>query len=389
MLNLSSIRATTPGCNHHIHFNNAGASLPDQSVLDTVNEYLSTESIVGGYELMAERHESLEKVYHSIAKMINASRNEIALFQSATAAWAGAFNALEFSEGDEILCSEVEYGSNYLNLLRKQKSSGINIRVVPSTPKGCLDVDRLEEMMNPNVKLIAITHVPTNGGLVNPAAEIGKIAKKHNCLYLLDACQSVGQMPIDVKVIGCDFLAVTGRKYLRAPRGTGFLFVSENVIDQMDPTILDLYSANWLSDSKYKLEAGARRFELFENNKALQLGLGKAVENYLELGPNQCYERIKMLAQKLRSGLTNISGLECTDIGEEQCGIITFRKEGIPAEEIKTHLFNKGVYTSVSFPSGTLLDSNKRNLDFLVRASLHYYNSEEEINRLLELLAER
>jgi len=206
MLNIAKIRSTTPGCEHHIHFNNAGASLPDQSVINAVTSYMNEEAILGGYELMEKHAVALESVYHSIAKMIGAQRNEIALFQSATAAWAAAFNAIDFSEGDEVLCSEVEYGSNYLNFLAKQQREGIVIRIVPSDEDGCLDIEKLEGMMNPKVKLIAITHVPTNGGLINPAAEIGAIAKKYNSLYLLDACQSIGQIPLDVENIDQLFL---------------------------------------------------------------------------------------------------------------------------------------------------------------------------------------
>ncbi len=386
MLDITKIRSSIPGCNHHIHFNNAGSSLPDQSVIDAITKYMNEEAIIGGYELMNKHADALEQTYHSIAKMIGAQRNEIALFQSATAAWAAVFNALSFKPGDEVLCSEAEYASNYLNFLRKQKKEGIVIKVVPSDEDGCLDPLLLEEMMNPKVKLIAITHVPSNGGLINPVSEVGAIAKKHNCLYLLDACQAVGQIPIDVKNIDCDFLAVTGRKYLRAPRGTGFLFIKSSVVEEMDPTVLDSYAANWLSKSEYKLEPGAKRFELFETNKSLQLGLGAAVDYYLAQGPKECYLRIRKLAKRLRNGLAEIDGVTCADIGREKCGIVTFRKENWDSNKLKEFLFDKGIYTSTIFPTAALIDAQKRGLKSLVRASVHYFNTEKEVDQLLTVL---
>ena len=386
MLDINKIRSTTPGSNHHIHFNNAGASLPDQSVIDAITKYMNEEALIGGYELMVKHADALENIYHSIAKMIGANRNEIALFQSATAAWAAAFNAISFQPGDEVLCSEAEYGSNYLNFLRKQKTEGIVIKIVPSDADGCLDLERMEEMMNPKVKLIAITHVPSNGGLINPAEKVGVIAKKYNCLYLLDACQSVGQIPLEVKNIDCDFLAVTGRKYLRAPRGTGFLYARASTFDKLDPTVLDLSSANWLSTTEYQLAPDAKRFELFETNKSLQLGLGAAVDYYLSQDPVACFARIQTLATRLRDGLSQIPGFTCTDIGREKCGIVTFQKEDLDSVQLKTTLFDKGLYTSAVFPSAALIDAQKRSLTSLVRASVHYYNTEEEVDRMLNVL---
>ena len=388
MLNIQAIREATSGCNNHIHFNNAGASLPTDETLRVVIQFLQEEAEMGGYEIMEKYAPELEAVYSSLAKMINASRDEIALFQSATNAWVAAFSAIPFKKGDIVLCSEVEYVSNYLNLLRYQKELGIIIKIVPSDENGLVDLEALEDLMNPQVKLIAITHIPTNGGLVNPAEAIGKIANAFNCLYLLDACQSAGQLPLDVNKIGCDFLAATGRKYMRAPRGTGFLFCRKTVVDKMDPFNLDMYSADWLDKDSYKLKAGAQRFETFENNKALQIGMGAAVNYYLNLGPELCYERIQLLAGKLRAGLTALPTYECMDLGLDQCGIVTFIKKDMEAGQLKSHLFENGIYTSLSAPMGALIDAQKRNLPVLIRASLHYYNTQSEVDELLNVLSE-
>ena len=218
-MNIDRLFQETPGKDHVIHFNNAGASLMPQPVLDAQRDHLELEAIKGGYEAAAARKTEIDQAYHSIARLLNAKRQEIALVENATVGWAMAFYSIPFQAGDRILTAEAEYASNYLAYLQLSQQKGVQVDVIPSDESGSVCVDSLANMINDRVKLIAVTHVPTNGGLVNPVIEIGKIAREHNILYLVDACQSVGQMPVDVQAIQCDFLSVTGRKYLRGPRG--------------------------------------------------------------------------------------------------------------------------------------------------------------------------
>ena len=221
-LNIDRIRAETPGVSHGVHLLAAGSALMPQCVVDAIINHTHLEARFGGYEAKAAQADALDGVYESVAGLIGANRHEIALMENATVAWCHAFYALPLEKGARILTCEAEYAANYVAFLQRAKRDRLTIDVVPSDASGAIDLDALESMIDERVGLIAMTWVPTNGGLVNPAAAVGKIAKKHRIPYLLDACQAVGQMPVDVTELGCDFLSATGRKFLRGPRGTGF-----------------------------------------------------------------------------------------------------------------------------------------------------------------------
>ena len=379
-------RADTPGVQKVIHFNNAGASLMPDPVINAVKDYLEEEIYSGGYETATKYHGQLEKTYHSLARLIKADPHEIAILENATAAWRQAFLSLSFEKDDVILTSAAEYASNYIVYLQFQKRVGIRIEVIPNDDSGQLDVVALEKMINKKTKLISITHAPTNGGLINPAQEIGKVAKKHGVLYLLDACQSVGQLPLNVADIGCDFLSATGRKYLRAPRGTGFLYVSKKILPQLEPIILDMHSAVWTSLSTYKMREDARRFEDFETNMANQVGLGAAAEYALAQDLTVTWKRIQQLAGKLRMALSRIEGVQVQDIGTIKGGIVSFTMKQCPADNLQLRLREKNINVSMIVPEGTLVDMQARGLGNMIRASVHYYNSEDEIDSFCELL---
>lgn len=385
-LNIEKLRADTPGSNEVVHFNNAGASLMPRPVVESVTGYLREEALYGGYETAEKLANELQEVYRSIATLIHALPEEIAILENATAAWNMAFYSIPFSPGDRILTSVSEYASNYLNYLNLQKRVNVEIQVIPNDEHGQTSVEALSRMMDSKVKLISITHIPTNNGLVNPAEEIGKIAGKHNCLYLLDACQSAGQYPLDVAKIGCDMLSATGRKYLRAPRGTGFLYVNQQVISQLHPPFLDLHSAEWTGRDSYRIREDARRFENWESNYAGIIGLNQAVKYLLELGIDRVWERVQYLGHLLREQLSKKAAVHVHDIGKTRCGIVSFTVDGISAEEVKQYLRKREVNVSVSTRSSTLIDMERRNLQECVRASVHYYNTEEEIDKLVDLL---
>jgi selenocysteine lyase/cysteine desulfurase len=267
------------------------------------------------------------------------------------------------------------------------KRLGVRIDVVPNDETGQISVDALREMIDDDVKLIAITHVPTNGGLVNPAEEVGKVARDAGVLYLLDACQSVGQLPVNVEAIGCDMLSGTGRKYLRGPRGTGFLYVRESLIERLEPPFLDNHAATWTARDEFRIRGDARRFENWETNYAGKVGLATAVDYTLQWGIEDIWERVQALAGSLRSGLSDISGVTVRDIGAVQCGIVTFTIDGQECEAVKQALAAKAVNVTVSRTTSTRLDMEDRGLSEVVRASVHYYNSESEIEQLLEAVS--
>ncbi len=386
-IDIVKVRRDTPATAKIVHLNNAGAALPPQPVVAAQIAHIQREAEIGGYEAADEAQGRVANIYASIARLIGAGADEIALVENATVGWDMAFYAVPLKKGDRILTAQAEYSSNYIAFLQRQRQIGFSIEVIPNTPTGEIDVGALARMIDGRVKLIAVTHVPTNGGLVNPAAEIGAIARQNGIMYLLDACQSVGQMPVDVNEMGCDLLSATGRKYLRGPRGSGFLYVNRKVLDRLEPPFLDNHAANWTAPEKYELRPDARRFENWENNYAAQLGLGAAVDYTLDLGLESIAARIDSLAALLRQRLGAIPGVTVADIGRRKCGIVSMHLSGKDSSALRTTLRQRGFNCSVSTPASTLLDATARRLPDVLRASVHYYNTEEEIERFTSELA--
>jgi len=378
MLDIEALRRDTPGCRNVVHLNNAGAALMPTPVLRAQVEHLEREAAIGGYEAKAEAAERIEGVYRSIARLLNCAPDEIALMENATVAWNAAFSAFRFKPGDKILTGEAEYASNYINFLQQARRRGVEIVVVPSDASGQLDVAALEARLDAGVKLIAMTHVPTNGGLVNPAAAVGRVARAAGVPYLLDACQSAGQLQLDVEALGCDLLSATGRKYLRGPRGSGFLYVRRGLLQQLEPASLDLHAAEWVAPDRYSLRDDARRFENWEFNYAAVLGLGAAVDYALALGLETIENRVKWLGKRLRFILAEYCKLPVHDIGAEQCGIVTFSTPDRTALQVQADLAKHRINVSVATPAGALLDARRRQLPDMIRASVHYYNTEED-----------
>jgi len=385
-LSIDPLRADTPGTANVLHFNNAGAALPPQSVLDAQVQHLRREAEMGGYEAAAEAEGALQHTYDAIARMLGAEAEEIAIVENATRAWDMAFYGLPFEAGDRILTSHAAYASNHIACLQVAEQTGATVEVVPSTPTGEIDVAALRSMMDSDVALIALTHVPTNGGLVNPAAEVGAVADDAGVPFLLDACQSAGQMPLPVEEIGCTMLSATGRKYLRGPRGTGFLYVRRDWIERLEPPLLDLHAATWTGPDTYEVHPDARRFETWEGYVAGHKALGVAVDYAVERGLDDIRDRVRSLATLLRTTLTNVPGVTVHDQGRTRCGITTFTAATMASDAIQAALREHDINVSVSPPASTRLDADTRGLPPLVRASVHYYNTEAEIERFVDTL---
>ncbi|GEO19061.1 aminotransferase class V-fold PLP-dependent enzyme [Microvirga aerophila] len=382
-LDVMRLRADTPGIANCLHFNNAGAALMPRPVVDAVVGHVEREAAIGGYEAAAEAAGPLDRVYHGVARLVGAQPDEIALTENATVAWQRAFYSLSFGPGDRILTASAEFAANYVAFLQIAKRTGATIEVVPNDGSGALDPEALERMIDERVRLIAITWVPTNGGLVNPAEAVGRIARAHNILYLLDACQTVGQFPIDVEALGCDMLTATGRKFLRAPRGTGFLYMRRGLLETIEPAMIDLFGAPWVEPGRYELRPDARRFETWETNYAVRLGLGAAVDYALSVGLEGIAGRCGALSSELRTRLSEIPGVLVCDLGAVKASIVSFTVKDIEARTVMERLSAEGINVSVSPPASTPLDATARNLPSVVRASPHYYNTEDEVERLI------
>jgi len=378
-------RSITPGTSHVAHFNHAGSSLPPQPVIDAQIRHLERESIIGGYEAAAEAADAEAQVYASIASFIGARPTEIARAEHASIAWGAGFWSLPMEAGQRIVTVEAEYGANAVSFLRARERYGVTIEVVPSDKSGQVDIDALDSALGPDVALVAVTHVPTNGGLINPAAEIGKLTKAAGVPYLLDACQSAGQITLDVDALGCDMLSVTGRKYLRGPRGSGFLYVSETMLPRLNSDHPDHHSAHWVEPDRYELLPDARRFEYWEYNHAAWLGLGAAVDHAASIGIGRIETTVQARAEELRSTLA-ANGFETMDLGTSLSGIVTTICPGVDPLEVKRTLGLKKINISVADPNSTLWDATRRQLPPLLRLSVHYLTTADEIDRAVSAL---
>jgi selenocysteine lyase/cysteine desulfurase len=386
-LDIARLRAETPGCAHVLHLNAAGSALPSQRTLDATLGHLKLEAEVGGYEAADRARDMLNGFYPSVARLIGAEAGEIAFIENATRAWDMAFYSLDFKPGDRILTCVSEYSSNYISYLQIAKKTGAEIVVVPDDKHGQIDLGALERAIDKHTKLVSISHVPTQGGLVQPAEAVGKITNDAGILYLLDACQSVGQLPVDVKKIGCDFLSMTGRKYLRGPRGTGFLYAKQATTAHIEPVFLDNHAARWTDDNAYTVIGDAKRFENWERYFAGVIGMKVAADQANELGIDAIWARLRDLADGLRARLAALKGVTLTDLGRVRGAIVTFAAAGADHNALKMALRAQAINVSVSTQFSSRLDLKGRGLRDVLRASVHVYNTEAELDRFVEALA--
>lgn len=383
MLDLERVRRDTPGCFDRVFLDSAGSSLPPAPVVDTVVAHLRREAEVGGYVAANEQLDALDGVKTSIGRLLGADAASVALTDSASRSWTSFFYAVPLRPGDRILVSRVEYAANAVAALQRARATGAAVEQIPSDPHGRIDVDALTAMLDERVKVVSLVHAPTNGGLINPVREVADAAHAVGALVLLDACQSVGQLPVNVPELDVDALSATGRKWLRGPRGTGFLYVRPRLIGELEPAVLDLHSAQWSGTEEYELASDATRFELWEADVAARLGLGAAVDYLLDLGIDAVTEAISYRAEHLREGLGRIPGVRVRDLGDPRSGIVSFTVDGREPTAVRDALAGQSITVTVSHRSSTLLDMTARKLEAVVRASPHYFVSPADVDRFL------
>ena len=388
-LDIARLRAETPGTRTVNHLNNAGAGLMPDPVRETVCEHLDLEARIGGYEAEAARHSELESVYDSVGRLIGADPQNMAITDNATGAFIQALSAIPFAQGDVIVTTRNDYVSNQIMFLSLASRFGIEVLRAPDKPTGGVDVRALEKLLHRRrPKLVAVTHVPTSSGLVQRVADIGAICRQREILYLVDACQSVGQMPLNVEDIGCDFLTATSRKFLRGPRGVGFLYVSDRALELgLEPLFPDLRGADWIEGDLYQPAPGARRFENFEAPVAMVLGMGRAARYAQDLGLEAIQARAWALAEAAREGLAELGGVRVQDRGEELCAIVTVATEGHHPLDLLRALREEGINTSHTGRDSAIFDFEEKGVEQVLRLSPHYYNTEEEIVAFIDTLS--
>lgn len=381
---IEQLRNETPGCRQRLHLNNAGAALSPAPVQQALLDHLALEQQLGGYEAAEEAADAIDRFYRETGRLLNCEAREIAWAENASAAWNTLLQTLRLEPGDRIVTGQAEYAGNYLSMLHLARQKQITIDVIPNRPDGRIDLQRLETALDSRVRLIALTHVASQNGTVQPAVQIGKLARRHRICYLLDAAQSAGQMPLDVQEIGCDMLVGTGRKFLRGPRGSGFLYVRYDLIEHLEPLRVDLHSARWISEQEYRFRGDARRFESFECPIAGKIALGRAMAYANEQGLADIHSRVVTLAQRLRNDLAAIPGISMHEAMHADSGIVTFNCPGMDADTVYRRLREQGINTSVARYDNTRFDFQRRGLGDINRASVHYYNTEEEVDRFCE-----
>ncbi|WUR79614.1 aminotransferase class V-fold PLP-dependent enzyme [Streptomyces phaeochromogenes] len=387
-MDIEEIRRETPGTANRVHLNNAGAALLSRRTLRTMTAHLELEAAIGGYEAADRERDRIDATYANIARLVGGTPDEVALFDNSTHAWNAAFYSMTFAPGDRILTGRAEYGSNVLAYLQIARRTGAEVVVVPNDESGQLDTAALAELIDDRTRLVGVSHVPTSGGLVNPAAEIGRVCRAAGVPFLLDATQSVGQFPVDVAELGCDMLTATGRKFLRGPRGTGFLWVRREALDHLEPYVSEIASATWDGKRGFTWRDGARRFETWEVSYANALGLSAAVEQALEIGMEDIGRRAVGLGELLRDRLDALPGVTTYDLGRQRCAIVTAKVDGVSTEDVAAALRGRGVNVTTTVAAHTQFDTEDRGVHPLVRLSPHYYNTEAELDSAVEVFAE-
>lgn len=379
-------REDTPGVAGRVHLNNAGAGLMPSCVMSAITDHLQRELLHGGYEAEQEAAESIREAYAAVGNLIGAAPANVAIVENATVAFFQALSSFDFQRGDVIVTTRNDYISNQLAYLSLARRRGVVVQRAEDLSAGGVDPDSVRELLrNPKVRLLAATWVPTNSGLIQPVEALGEIAAAARVPYLIDACQTAGHLPIDVAKLRCDFLAATARKFLRGPRGIGFLYAADRVLERGQyPLYVDMRGATWQTQDSFELAADARRFENWEFSYALVLGLGEAARYAAQVGVARGGGRARELAAIVRAKLREVAGCRVLDKGAELGAIVTVEVRGWNASDLVKELRAGGINTSAAVRDDAVIDMDQKRAVSALRISPHYYNTEAEIDRVCE-----
>jgi selenocysteine lyase/cysteine desulfurase len=387
---LAAWRADTPGTSHRNHLNNAGAALMPMPVLRAMTDHLALEAEIGGYEAAEARAHQVQRGYDALATLVGASARNIAVVANATAGFVAAVSSFDFEPGDVVVTSRCDYTSNQIQYLALQQRLGIQVAHAEDLPEGGVDpesVRRAVSAANGRCRLVAVSWIPTNSGLVQDVEAVGVVCEELGVPYLVDACQAVGQVPIDVARLRCDYLSATARKFMRGPRGIGFMFASDRALARGDhPLFVDMRGARWTRDDRYELDPTARRYEDWEFPYAQVLGQSAAAEYALAVGIEVARSRAWMLAERVRAGLRGLPQVRVLDRGVRQCAIVTASFDGVDARRVVKQLSEWRINTVLTLREFGRYDFADKGVDAAVRLSPHYYNTEEEVDAAIEAI---
>jgi selenocysteine lyase/cysteine desulfurase len=388
MIDLAAVRKDTPGAEHRVHLNNAGAALVPEPVLRAVREHLELEALIGGYEAADARSAAVRGVYQALGDLMGTAPRRVALTEHATASFVAALSAIPFRTGDVLLTTRHDYVSNQIQYLSLARRMGVEVVRAPDGPGGGVDVGAMRDLIYRRApRLVAMSHVPTSSGLVQDVAAVGEACRERDVWFLVDACQSVGQMPVRPEAMGADFLSATARKFLRGPRGAGFLWVSDRVLDAgLEPLFPDLRGADWIDEDLHQPAPDARRFESWEFAYGLLLGMGEAARYATGIGLEAIRERAWALAETLRESLAEVPGVRVLDDGPERCAIVTVAVDGWEPGELVGALRDEDINTSALSLESAVLDFRDKGVTGALRLSPHYYNTTAELDRAVEAL---
>lgn len=383
---IERLRADTPAVEKLTHFNHSKCSLPSNRVLGKIIGHLHLEATIGPSEAGDLAAADIEATRGAAAQLLKALPQEIALTGSGSQGWGAAFAALpHLKPGDRLLTSRHEWGGNLSMMKRAAGKAGANVEYIPCREDGTVSPDALAAMIDDRVKLVALTWLPANSGLINPVAEIGEVTRAAGVPYFVDAGQALGQIEADVGAIGCDILKGTGRKFLRGPRGTAILYVRKSFLGTLDPVASDVLSAPW-EEGGPKLREDARRFETAEKPFALHLGLGEAIRQALEIGIADIRGRIIAQSEKLRAALSEIAGVTLLDLGGEKSGLVSFSMSKLSASELRERLARENINVASIAAAYCPVEMAERGFSEVARASVSYLTTDAEIERLADAM---
>lgn len=388
MIAINQVRKDTQHCHDKVFFNSAGSSLMPHVVVEKINTYLKQEERLGGYKVTELQQEQIEGFYQEVARLLHCQSRNIAFAGNASIAFANVLSAIPFRQGDVIITTDDDYSSNYINFISLQKRFGVKLVRMQNLENGDLDVANFKELMEKyQPKLVSVSHIPTSSGLIQDVEAIGNVCANYETIYLVDACQSVGQLTIDVNQIKCDFLSATGRKFMRGPRGTGFLYVSDKMLNKgYTPLFMDLRGADWTAPNQYKMIDTAKRFEVWELPYAFVVGLKEAVKYANNIGMEAIWEYNQQLMATFRKGMADLSKIRVLDKGSRKSNILTFATDAMPKNQLIKLLDSHSIYYSITHKSSAVIDFEKKNIDWAMRLSPHYFNTMDEVTKVIEVL---